>query len=60
MASEKKKVSTFHVDSRLIETVDKLAEESERSRSAVIRIALKEYVRREIDAKDSSSGHDES
>ena len=43
--------STFRVDRETIRVVDKIAEETERSRSAVIRIALKEYVERETNGR---------
>ena len=56
MAPEKKILGGFQIDEKLLEAADRLAEESDRSRSAVIRIALREYIERQTEG--SANGHE--
>ena len=56
MAQEKRILGGFQIDKKLLEAAEKLAEESDRSRSAVIRIALREYVERKTVLRKSSNG----
>ena len=37
-------LSGFQIDDKLLEAVDKLAKETDRSRSAIIRLAVRDYV----------------
>ena len=54
MATEKKMLGGFQVDRELLDRVDKLAKRTERSRAAIIRLALKEYLARH----DENRGRD--
>ncbi len=44
MITEKLIVGGFQVDRKLLDATDKFAKETDRSRSAIIRLALKEYL----------------
>ena len=56
MASEKRINTGFMAERKILEAADRLASERDRSRSAVIRLALREYVEREMDVKESANG----
>ena len=44
MTKKKKILSGLQIDDKLLAAVDKLAKETDRSRSAIIRLALREYI----------------